>query len=56
MIQVTLSNEILRWISAIDENRFSMNAAKLPTITANRLRKNSKRKAPMLPTGLKETH
>lgn len=45
MIQVTLSNEILRRISAIDENRFSMNAAKMPTITANRLRKNSKKKS-----------
>ena len=45
MIQVALSNEILRRISAIDENRFSMNAAKPPTITANRLRKNSKKKS-----------
>ena len=45
MIQVTLSNEILRRISAIDENRFSMNAAKLPPVTANRLRKNSKKKS-----------
>ena len=45
MIQVTLSNEILRRISAIDENRFSMNAAKLPPVTANGLRKNSKKKS-----------
>ncbi len=30
MIKVTLANEILRRISAIDENRFSVNAVELP--------------------------
>ncbi len=54
MIKVSLSNEILNRISAIDENRFSINEAKLPQATANRLRKNSKKKAHMHQTGLKE--
>ena len=45
MIKVSLSNEILNRISAIDENRFSINEAKLPQATANRLRKNSKKKS-----------
>ena len=45
MIRVKLSNEILRSISIIDENRFSLNAARLPAITANRLRKNSRKKS-----------
>ena len=45
MIKVSLSNEILNRISAIDENRFSINEAKLPQATASRLRKNSKKKS-----------
>ena len=45
MIKVTLTNEILKMISQIEQNKFSVNAVKLPTITANRLRKNSKKKA-----------
>ena len=45
MIQVTLTNEILKRISAIDENRFSLNTVELPPITKNRLRKNSKKKS-----------
>ncbi len=44
MIKVPLSNEILSKISAIDQNRFSVNALSLPPVTANRLRKNSKKK------------
>ncbi|MBR4862709.1 MAG: Fic family protein, partial [Firmicutes bacterium] len=45
MIRVTLSNDILRRISAIDEKRFSLSTVELPTITKNRLRKNSKKKS-----------
>ncbi len=45
MIKVTLTNEILKRISQIEQNKFSVNAVKLPTITANRLRKNSKKKS-----------
>lgn len=45
MITVALTNEILRRISAIDENRFSMNTIELPAIMKNRLRKNSKKKS-----------
>ncbi len=45
MIKVTLTNEILKRISQIDQNKFSVNTVKLPTVTANRLRKNSKKKS-----------
>lgn len=45
MIKVKLTNEILKKISAIDENRFSVKTIKLPQITENRLRKNSKKKS-----------
>lgn len=45
MIKVKLTNEILKKISAIDENRFSLRLVELPTITQNRLRKNSKKKS-----------
>ena len=45
MIKVTLTNDMLKKISAIDENRFSLNTMELPTITKNRLRKNSKKKS-----------
>ena len=45
MITVTLSNEILKKISAIDENRFSLSTIELPFMTKNRLRKNSKKKS-----------
>ncbi len=45
MIKVILSNEILKRISAIDENRFSLSTIELPPMTKNRLRKNSKKKS-----------
>ena len=45
MIKVTLSNDILKKISAIDENRFSLGTIELPQGTKNRLRKNSKKKS-----------
>lgn len=45
MIKVNLSNEILRRISAIDENRFSLSTVELPILTQNRLRKNSKKRS-----------
>lgn len=45
MIKVTLTNEILKKISAIDENRFSLSTIELPPMTRNRLRKNSKKKS-----------
>lgn len=45
MIKVTLTNEILKWISEIDENRFSIGTIELPNVTKNRLRKNSKKKS-----------
>lgn len=45
MIKVTLTNEILKKISSIDENRFSLSTIELPIMTKNRLRKNSKKKS-----------
>lgn len=45
VIKVTLSNEILKRISVIDENRFSLSTIELPPMTKNRLRKNSKKKS-----------
>lgn len=45
MIKVTLTNDILKKISVIDENRFSLSTIELPIMTKNRLRKNSKKKS-----------
>lgn len=45
MIKITLTNDILKRISAIDENRFTLKTIEVPQITANRLRKNSKKKS-----------
>ncbi len=45
MIKVTLTNDILRKILAIDENRFLLGTIELPPITRNKLRKNSKKKS-----------
>lgn len=45
MIRVRLTNDILKRISEIDENRFSLRMAHLPPVIGNRLRKNSKKKS-----------
>ena len=45
MIKVALTNDILKKISAIDENRFSLRTIELPQVTKNKLRKNSKKKS-----------
>lgn len=45
LIRVTLTNEILKRISEIDENRFSLSTIDLPPVTKNRLKKNSKKKS-----------
>lgn len=45
MIKITLTNDILKKISAIDENRFSLKTIELPQVAKNRLRKNSKKKS-----------
>ena len=45
MIKVVLTNDILKRISAIDENRFLSKTIELPRSTKNRLRKNSKKKS-----------
>lgn len=45
MIKVSLTNEILNRITSIEENRFALARVELPTVTRNRLRKNSKKKS-----------
>ena len=47
MIRVTLTNEILKRISEIDENRFSLSTIDLPPVTKNRLKKTPRKKAPI---------
>lgn len=45
MIQVKLTNEILKRITAIEENKFSFSTVEVATMIHNRLRKNSKKKS-----------
>ncbi|MBR1763469.1 MAG: Fic family protein [Eubacterium sp.] len=45
MIKVKLTNDILKKISVIDENRFNLKITEIPQATKNRLRKNSKKKS-----------
>ena len=45
MIKVTLTNDMLKKISAINENRFLLSTVELSAMTKNRLRKNSKKKS-----------
>ncbi len=45
MIKVALTNSILKRITAIEQNKFTVNMVTLPSVTANKLRKNSKKKS-----------
>lgn len=45
MIKVRLSNEILKYITAIDKNRYKVSSVHLTKSVANKLRKNSKKKS-----------
>lgn len=45
MIKVTLTNEILRYITEIEQNRYKVSSVKLSKTVMNRLRKNSKKKS-----------
>lgn len=45
MIKITLTNDILKRISTIDENRYFLKTINLPLATENRLKKNSKKKS-----------
>ena len=45
MIKVPLTNEILKYITEIDKNRYNVSAIKLSKTVANKLRKNSKKKS-----------
>ncbi len=44
MIKVMLSNEILKYITEIDKNRYQIHDLKIPGSVASKLRKNSKKK------------
>lgn len=45
MIKVSLSNEILKYITDIDKNRYHVHDVKIPNSVASKLRKNSKKKS-----------
>ena len=45
MIKIVLTNDIVKRISAIDENRFKMNTIHIPHRIADHLRKISKKKS-----------
>lgn len=45
MIKVTLTNEILRYITEIEKNRYRVSSVRMSGSVANRLRKNSKKKS-----------
>ena len=45
MIKVNLTNDILKRISAIDQNRYSLGTIRMPVSVINRLRKNSKKRS-----------
>ena len=42
MIKFTLTNEILKYITEIDKNRYNVSSVNLSPNIANKLRKNSK--------------
>ena len=45
MMKVSLNNEILKYITEIDKNRYKLSAVKLKRTVVSKLRKNSKRKS-----------
>ncbi len=45
LIKVTLTNEILKYITEIDKNRYAVSSVKLSGAVVNKLRKNSKKKS-----------
>ena len=45
MIKVILNNEILKFITEIDKNRYNVSSVKLSPSVSNKLRKNSKKKS-----------
>ena len=45
MIKVSLNNEILKYITEIDKNRYKLSTVKLKRTVVSKLRKNSKKKS-----------
>lgn len=56
VIKVTLTNEILKRISEIDEKRFSLSTIEMPPVIKTDLEKTLRKKVPMLLIRLKEIH
>jgi len=50
MIKVTLTNEILKYITEIEQNRYKVSSIKLSQTVMNKLRKNSKKKSKVATT------
>lgn len=48
MVKVTLTNEILKYITEIEQNRYKVSSIKLSQTVMNKLRKNSRKKVLML--------
>ena len=55
MIKVTLTNEILKYITEIEKNRYKVSSVKLPKTVVNKLRKNSKKKSSYASKRMKES-
>ena len=45
MMKVSLNNEILKYITEIDKNRYKLSTVKLKRTVVSKLRKNSKKKS-----------
>ena len=45
MIKVTLSNQILKYITEIEKNKYKVSSVKISPNVASKLRKNSKKKS-----------
>lgn len=56
MIKVTLTNEILRYITEIEQNRYKVSSVKLSKTVMNKLRKIRRKKVLMLRIKLKVIH
>ena len=50
MIKVTLTNEILKYITEIEKNRYQVSSVKLPKTVLTSCGKTPRKKAPMPPT------
>ncbi len=56
MIKAILTNEILKYITEIEKNRYRVSTVKMSRSVANRLRKNSKKKSSYASNKIKRNH